>query len=721
MPNSISPHVPELPSLLKKFPVINPSEPINLSFARKHLGLIKCFDDKTLEALCDEPCADPLLSEYILAEIIFRLWLFRQASEERKNHLLTLATRIWEDKRRLRQPAFPVVRAWLNRNGAHRELSLPPELRGQGNDFLGNLLQRRIDTWKSADGVIPFISLHPKFCRTLIFPFNLRPTTDKDEKGKVLNSEGRSIDGLCDSMRGALAAYNSLYHAVPPENNSRYFDAWLPDIPPSFSDYIRGASASFSFLMAFCNIELDNPVSVFEACATGVLSPSDGYPEVNRQEPTDLEAKIKALREIGIKQIYAIGPSDFTHAMEGLVICHTKDNLQAACQSWQVLARRRIILEKPNPHKVEAELAEIELALRQGSVSLPETKKLLLELLSSLGNSSDYLTAEIRSEVQMTLATVECHRGDSAASEAWIAQAYRNDSALGEYSRTKALIRQAINLKDFGRYAEAAQLVDDKAVIIAGSHLRGSEKLKLQLDLHGTLGQVYTLSGLRDPNFQTKAAIELNRACEIARQLDKFGGKVQELPQDLCYLYQWHAFFDRRGCEEVWKEFETVTRANHLSHQFMKRLRWQAAWLAQIEGDSTPIDWRTFEDDLPNLADSSSTRWLHFLSRKYRGTLRCEAGQLENAKADFAEAAKLMEESLSAPILLFIGITVALEAYRCLLPHDPKAARAHLTRGKTFLTSHLKDIYHADYPSFLSCIENPDPDSIAAILRTFPY
>ena len=687
---------------------IRPKAEYSLADIRRSRSLLLFLRDDALAKLSGQRCADPSLRLQFLAESIFRLWLYSKASPERRSKLVDISKSLWDLAAAPGWPSYAILAAWLERSREERCFDIPQELAHGPAQQVGSLLRKRIDTWKNAAGVVPFVGLDKNLADAIALPFDIRPSDQK--RGQVLAGDASVIEGLSASL-SAATNFQLL-------KDMRSHDIWIPDVDQTTAALLAGRSAGLPLLIALRDYHQSSALPPFEIAATGILS-DNGFPDPLAQTPETVACKIRMLREIGFVRILVAGPLEDCDPEPDVIACNSEFDLTLQIQELDTKFLQHKTLLQGDPHSIQKRMGEIDHDMTAGHMSPGEAKCQLQQLLEKLSDASDIFSTEIRAELRLFLATAECHLGNPKVSEALLDQTFERKSIVGEFSRTRAIIRQAVNLNDFGRYRDAAAMVLDQLDTIRSSSLSASQRIKLELDALGTAGQALTNLGLVDPQVHNQAYECLTAACDLARQLDTAHSPRTELPQDLCYLYQWHAFFDRSGCDGVWKEFETNTSPDHSSWDFMKRLRWLAAYRALLEGDH--LEWRYFEDDLPSRNFGNHVSWLYCLARKYRGALRAAEGDLDGSKQDFEEAVQLIHESKTAPILQLLGVVAALEAVRSLSGKAPEAATRYRNFAKETMARGLAKFYHVDCPKIADTINSELKGTIVPMLRQFLY
>lgn len=681
---------------------------LSLADIRKSRSLMLFLRDEALDELSHLRCADPALRHQFLVESVFRLWLYPKASPERRLKIAELSKSLWDLVATPEWPSYNILSAWLERSREKRCFDVPQELGHGPAHQVGKLLRKRIDTWKNAAGVIPFVGLDNNLAEAVALPFDIRRSDNK--AGQVLGGDASEIKGLSDSLRAATG-FPSLKEMSP-------YDIWIPDVDRPTAELLEGRSAGLPLLIALRDYHQSTSLPPFAIAATGILS-DYGIPDPLAQTSETVARKVRMLREIGFDRILVAGPLDRCDPGSNVFPCCSGSDLSHQLQFLDSLHSQHLTLLRAGPHSIQKRLSEIDHEMTVGQMSPAEAKCQLQKLLETLGDAMDIFSSEVRSALRLVLATAECHLGNPGVSGALLDQVSERKSVLGEFSRTKALIRQAVNLNDFGRYRNAAAIVLKQLESIRSSTLGASQRIKLELDALGTAGQALTNLGLIDPHVRNQAHKCLTDACDLARQLDTPDSSRPELPQDLCYLYQWHACFDRSGCDAVWKEFETVTPSGHSSWDFMKRLRWLAAYRALLEGEH--FAWRHYEDDLPNREFGNHVSWLYRLALKYRGALRAAEGVFEGSQRDFEEAVQLIPDSRTAPILQLLGVVVALEAVRSLSGHAPEAVARYRTRAKEAMEIDLANFHHVECTRIADAINTAPTATIMPVLLRFPY
>lgn len=685
---------------------------------RKSRNLLRWINDKALKTFRDSKCADPLLNEQVFAEVLFRLWLYVKAPKARTDSLAELCDAFWKRLPSSDKVSTRTLYAWLERNRTSRIFAVPGELKAGNFSRLGELLQKRLDTWKNAHGVIPFVGMENHLSSAVALPFFLQPTPREIGSGRVLGGDGFPIKGLNNSMTGAE---KPLLQTIKKEEPIKPMDVWIPDIRADVSHKVSGESAGLPILFALYNQAGGRVLDPFKFSATGVVSQSSGEPDPTAQTVKTIACKVNTLREMGVSQIIVTGPTEAYTPGDDVMPCNSLTALHQCLRLAESMSGQKTAVESKNPLSIQQQLLTIEGEMKVGAISLVLAKTQLRELISALTGARDTLSMEVQTEAELLLATAECHLGNAEASLDLLDHVSKNHNVLGSFARTKALIRQAVNLSDFGRYEEAATILFDCLEGKRSSGLRGEEKMKLELDARGTLGQILTCQGLREYGKRSSAYQEIKTACTIASSLDEYRQepKKTELPQDLCYLYQWHAFFDRSGCDAVWSQFAEITAEGHRSWNFMKCLRWLAAYRALLENQE--FDCQSYEDDLPEHLMSGQISWLYRLSRKYRATLRIASGEIEAGICDFEDAIKLIDESNNAPILQFIGVSVAFEAWRSLGECAPQLANRYSEIARKTLEDDLGSFHHASYTDFLDYLA-PETGNISQDpLYYFPH
>jgi hypothetical protein len=678
-------------------------------------SLLPLLSDAALRELASTRCADRSLIEQIFAEAVFRSWLFQGGQSSGGNKAepvwCDLLKKVAPDEQALER----TLKSWLQSQIDRRSYEVPVDLHRGDLRQGGHLLSKNLDTWRNADGFITFVG-NPEagwIAEAVAMPFILRQT-ESGEGGGARAFDGTEIAGLAPSV---YAANHSA--ALRASNGTRpgKYDIWLPTISGESVAYLGGASAGLPILLGISLKTKSLPLDPFAWAACGVLSASGGL-DTSAQSEDTLRAKTRLLAAMGIRRIIACGDGDDIPQLPAVRIWTNDTHLEAGIGEMMEFAKTKAAVASSSLAQLEESLGRIDRHMHHGSLHPASAVEQLTEILETSGARNDLRSRELQNRTKLLLATAECHAGNPEKGSRWAQEAMDGRTQLGSFALGRGMIRQAVNLTDLGDYREAVAMAKRARDITSEAGLSPSQRLILEMEAAGTIGQALTFEGVTDPAARSPALDYLQRAVELAREFDAGEAEARELPRDLCYLYQWHAFFDRSGCAEVWDQFQESAPAGHSSLDFIKRLRWLAAYRALLDGEA--FDWKAFGHDLPN-PSSAAGDWLYRLALKYRGALRAAGGETDGAIQDFGESVRLIEYSESAPILGLIGTMAALEAYRSLRKSHPEAALTYHQYARETLQGDLPRFHHTDCPRLFASMEVLDESGVINALYPFPY
>lgn len=327
------------------------------------------------------------------------------------------------------------------------------------------------------------------------------------------------------------------------------------------------------------------------------------------------------------------------------------------------------------------------------------------------------LSLEVRVLGDSILASAANHLGDSAAARTHLQAAQplcedrNNPNFLVNHMATLVVQRtDAFDLRQAEHWGR--KLLDFVETRFVGS---AEARLQAEMKATGALGGQPLLSlalrGEADPEESRKL---LERNLSLAKEL--------EMPSECCrgiaQLALWHACFRPARFEhDILPEAEGILGKYHvddrISAHYLNAYRLMAARRRTLFGDGLVAqgfsNWK-----LPD-ADAGAPPWLRATALKYLATLHARSGNLEEAKASFQTARKLLSGT-QPPILQMISASILLE-WLLVSDHvsDPCETRS-------VLASELRNCVLSEASRWLEKVEGGgSPQALLQLAREFRY
>jgi len=288
-----------------------------------------------------------------------------------------------------------------------------------------------------------------------------------------------------------------------------------------------------------------------------------------------------------------------------------------------------------------------------------------------------------------------------------------------------AMANRIVSLTDLGCLAEAESegrcLLEWVLHDFSGS---SAEQMQAEMVACGVLGgQPLLQMALQGAGCGRESLRLLVRAFEIAIELQLSA----DISRDAVQVALWFALLDSPNTEgEVEKARAILDGHPGMwatgSHAHLQRVRFLGAYRAACY-HGTDISGSA-EWSLPE-GSATSLYWVRATSQKYRGTLLAKQGNFDAAEKDFAAAWTILDRE-SAPLLRFIGGTVALAAGEALLRENRSVALDYLQKAKAVFALHT-DRFEGPIKGDLwlrrteGLLTNSSSESLPDPQRFFPY
>ena len=356
------------------------------------------------------------------------------------------------------------------------------------------------------------------------------------------NHDSRGLEKLTAGVMNANLVANTSRWLLPGLSPGVRFRT----LPGGCVPALAGSSAGFAVLLAHRLRHEGLHVPPLHAAASGTIT-EDGLLE-NIDNPEVYCRKRELLEALGVKLILLPEPM-LDGWPPGVPLEEQFAALVNACRQFA---------EPLGPIAIKRRIDDLAAGMRrEGLDSRSARDELVLLIERHLSAGDDHLD-ELRTEALLTLATAECHLGNAHASEAILEPLLAPDAPLVPH--LVALVRQAVNLTDFGNFAGSVKHCDD-ALLLAATPRVLSRNLRNEIELqaHGTKGQALTFHGLWEPALAESGLSELRRAAEIADARDR-AGLPADLPRNLAYIALWHALHQPSQIDAPWRAAGTSLR-----------------------------------------------------------------------------------------------------------------------------------------------------------------
>lgn len=635
---------------------------------RCHRGLIRLMSITELATALREPCADPAIRTRVASELTIRAWLLAGGCRWPLLPERSTVELGWTAYG-LGNSNQAALAGWLEAQFESRtyDFALEPALDA---DNFGLQFKDDLSVWRTAQGVVPYVSTsRGRLANCVLLPFALLPPV-KTGAIEARGRDGFAFQELVQGLQDAYRALVGLDALGDREGLCVTFESVTdPGVP------LRGRSLGLPVVIAAFIKSRFRSMPCLSVIASGCLD-KRGAIDRERHDGVSLRRKANWMLRMGAR----------------CCILPDHDDLPIGIQKWPVgvalashverlLAVAEVAPGYASPRQVEKRFDEIGRGMRYGGITAQEAKNELIAITTHIKGKQGLLWQSLRLRGAGLLATAHCHLGNTdeayrIANVAIVAGSggFGDRRYLGE-----ALVRQAVNLTDFGNYEKALSLCDS-ANKVAGTLNSYFDQLDLRLKATSTRAQALMFWGLIDVTKCQEALADAQMAVELAREYDGIdvADGERNVPRNLNYVGLWYALHDPIHAESVVRQYEAEIRTDHKNLSFYKRIRWLSAYRGLLGGKD--VDWRSFEEDLPE--ENAEGGWLYMLSLKYRGALRAFSGDVSGARDDFSKAARLIDKYDQMPMLAFLGATVALQAGESLISAENELAIQYLAKSK---------------------------------------
>lgn len=592
------------------------------------------------------PAMDPPLAAALRSELLLRVWLY---TPERARKLRAEA----------RGSASPALWAAFRREALPTRARLEPVPRpgdafAAPDDESWKQLRERVADFLQADGLVALVTGEEgRQEEAIALPFKLRP--DDPAPGCIHDLAGRTAHRLTPGAGELPPALAGL-------------GVQLTCHLGEFAGRLEGRSYGLAVAVANAQRQGRLPaVRPLSLLATGTVA-GDSVRLVG-----GWQAKQRLARRLGVSLFVA--PA--LPAADGVLAvppgCTVDEALRQVHDALLPLSVGGL-----TPRQTLDGLKALDFDVHMGRVGMDSARARLDQYESLLEKAPrDESYREGRARADVLAAAIANHSGAPDKARAQL-EALAGDPSVPADIYCDLLARQVVSLTDLGLLGEAQALARHLLDKIEANpwRLAIGERNRVRMIAHGAYGgQVLLHQALLGAATPDESLDHLKQALQLARQLDDAG----EICRDDVQVALWHALFDPTNAQTVIDATEkrllaATERDRSVSLNYLRQHRFLAGYRALITGQRITPGFERWR--LPDKAPA----WLHATALKYRGALRAAAGDAKPAQGDFAAACASLENEV-APLLGFIGATVALQAGESLGVLDSEARSDHLKRA----------------------------------------
>lgn len=643
---------------------------------RQCRSLRRLLDPEYLVTLLRSPCADAELRQQIAAELAVRAWLLSCGGEVTNPSIQNC---LQEGLHALGLDAQEIAAAenWCRGQSERRSFEVPPSCSLAGS-LLWKYVAYDLENWRTAHGYILLVPNHEATrCGSsrggVALPFILDDTA---------NTRTDSVRCADDTPIKDAAFNRAVRSAHVVARNS----GWLRqgECPAVKLTTLRGQvegctltgdSLGLAVLLALALRKHSNgQMPIFAFGASGAIG-DNGCLVPGTHNEDALLLKERLLCAMGVRhRLLPIGSEYAEASTIRLPDTATSGFLK------ETVSRLYVQVEAPGKaaartlRDMEQCIGNIQDGMRYGSVSAPDAKSKCESVLAELAEVTSVRAADLRLWATANLASAECHLGNPERSTQLCEQVI-GDPSCGPRYKLQALVRQVVNLTDMCRYKDAVRTAQEASSLL--DHMStGTERLDMELQVTGSMGQALCYWALIEPAKTDEALRALKTGCDLARKLDgDCPTDTHDFPRSLCYWYLAHALLMPDHAERIYQEVKDVCLSDAKTRDYFLRIRWLSAYRMLLLGIDIPATLANLDMAMPG------DGWLHQTAAKYRGALRAAQGNIDGARQDFEVAATLIKNGDRSPLLEFIGATACLQAGESLATPCPDIARQYLGRA----------------------------------------
>jgi len=612
---------------------------------------ISVISDSELRRLIRNRPKESNLGALVTAEVYFRAWLYDGASREEMRAELAgcqdpVIDRLFDD-------LLKAIRAQPSWDGEVHEV-MP--VQGCTRLILERLIAR-IRAFMRADGVIPVVTGEKAEAIPIAFNFRVNESTDtaiRDVTGIPIPLWDEAFE-----MAGDLCAQHiGIQLQCSLRGTGRQLDGESFELPVMLAlARKRGALPDYPVLCLM---------------ATGAIR-GDAVAAV-----AGIDAKTALAKRMGVKLFVTPGVASNDFVM-GVPAGATIKGLLGSLKNW---------LERADLGRLDTRTASVRLnclgdEIHMGVVSVSDATTRLNRYEKILEQDTMSRTAaEGMIRINVLKGALANHAGDPKAG----IQATQVAASLAIRHRmpllyVNAMANRIVSLTDIGQLAsaesEGRRLLDWVHHDFSGP---AAEQLQAEMVACGVVGgQPLMLMALQGSESGPESLRLLSRAFEIAKELNF----QADICRDAVQIALWHALLDPVHTDAAVEKTRSVLDGHPgewstACDAYLQRARFLGAYRSvlcfntKVEGFSA---W-----PLPE-AKFSSLNWVRAMAQKYRGALYARQGMIVAAEEDFESAWSILDRE-SAPLLRFIGGTVALSAGEVLLVENQSLATAYLQHAK---------------------------------------
>ena len=606
---------------------------------------------------------DPHLQGRIVAESIMRCWLF--AGDSDGGRIRELFLRAWQDAG-FSSPVLDALSVWLHEQSVLRAYTWPVGWMDLAPLPVRELFCERLKNWEEAHGIAVFVlnGSDPHLLASVAMPFIISDLRNGSHGAMVRTAFDEALrDDSNDKTIQLDKAVSRANHLAKELDFLKDQQVKSPIIVLTTLDGLsvaplEGESLGLAVLLAHFLRSKQMDAPALDLVASGALSLS-GCRLATGVSAEVVRAKRRLLEKIGAKRIILPKCEDVSGDGDWPCGQDLREYFGRLVDEGKQLPEVSITSNAQQLRRIQ----ELRAGMKYGSVAAGVAA---FELKAILAGSGEWMKSVRRRltwvEGTLELAAAECHLGNPSEGNRLCDQILSWRSLIGVRIAGFALVRQAVNLTDMAEFAAAVARCRE-AIDLLPSIGQELERMELELHAHGTLGQAlafWSLQNDEDSSRREESLVVLQRAAELAGDLDLPCEPQGDLPRNLAYVHLWYALHDPVASEPFFQRAREGSDST--SRAYLQRQRWLAAYRAPLLNQQ--MDWHRFEEELPTVEVAGG--WLRVLSLKYRGALRAAEEDWDAAEADFREAVHLISPEGSIPLLVFISATAALQGAESL-------------------------------------------------------
>ena len=570
------------------------------------------------------------MRENILAELLCRYWLYRFNNVKLSNFVAKFfSSKQLKEYKRLTQP----LREKKQKNNYLNNKTLI------NNDFLNNILKRKLQHFLEADGIIPVVDL--RYNEALPIPFRIIRSFKKEHL-VVTDIKGQINESWSEYLKEIKSQYRTFYNEVK--------------LHIIFDDNKKmdGNSLELPVLLALAAKECKLQYLSLDILATGSFAFNHKLSKVNK-----LDAKAALAEKMGISMF--IMPDDKKSYYNAVPIPLYK----TVDQTLKFVKEKLTVsgIHGLSWREATADMKKLDSDVQAGQIDYKIAQRKLKELKRVFIQKnreeeilkSDFLKIKIHRHLGKTKESL-------TLTKTILSKINEKQDIDTFIDRIKLLIGEIVSLSDIGLFESVdsnGREIYEK--IFSNKYLSKGQKNELLTHFHGTMGQSYLFGSIQLENnvFKQKSLDHFKKACQIADELED----EKEKARDLNYIHFWYATykFDTDKEKNLYEKCLALATKqenteNNLSHLFRQRAYGASRRLLQ-------------EEDIPlfeKLECPPQKDWTLAMFYKYRGTLFAAQRNYKNAYNDFTQGIDILSNT-DHELLYLLCMTIAVQSWQSLM------------------------------------------------------